>query len=77
MRIAIGGIAVECCTFSPLPTRLGDFLIQRGDESRDRYPFLADYPDVECVPLLRAQFSIALKSNMPDPVQSTQLTMRK
>ncbi len=55
MRIAIGGIAVECCTFSPLPTRLGDFLIQRGDESRERYPFLADYPDVECVPLLRAR----------------------
>ena len=55
MRIAIGGIAIECCTFSPLPSRLEDFRIQHGDEFRDRYPFLAEYFDVEFVPLLRAQ----------------------
>lgn len=55
MRIAIVGIAIECCTFSPLLSRLEDFLIQRGDEFLDRYPFLAEWPDVEFVPLLRAR----------------------
>ncbi|MBA3274622.1 MAG: M81 family metallopeptidase, partial [Chloroflexia bacterium] len=31
-RIGIGGIAIECSTFSPLPSTIDDFTIQRGDE---------------------------------------------
>ncbi|MFN8483341.1 MAG: M81 family metallopeptidase [Anaerolineae bacterium] len=54
MRIAIGGIATESCTFSPLPTRLEDFAVDRGDDFLERYPFLADMP-VEAVPLLKAR----------------------
>ncbi len=54
MRIAIGGIAIECCTFSPLPTLLDDFAVDRGDGFAERYPFLADM-NVDVVPLLRAR----------------------
>ena len=56
MRIALGGIAIESCTFSPLPSRLNDFTIRRGAEFLDRYPFLADYDGrAEFVPLLYAR----------------------
>ncbi len=56
MRIALGGIAIESCTFSPLPSRLNDFTIRRGADFLDRYPFLANYADhIEFVPLLYAR----------------------
>jgi len=56
MRIALGGIAIESCTFSPLPSRLNDFTIRRGAQFLDRYPFLADYDGrAEFVPLLYAR----------------------
>lgn len=54
MRIALGGLATESCTFSPLPTRLEDFTVQRGSAFLDRYPFL-DQWDAEFIPLLRAR----------------------
>lgn len=55
MRIAIGGIATESCTFSPLPTRLEDFVIARGPDLLEsgRYPFLPQF-DVTFVPTLGA-----------------------
>ena len=56
MRIALGGIAIESCTFSPLPSRLSDFTIRRGAEFLDRYPFLTGYAGrAEFVPLLYAR----------------------
>ncbi len=56
MRIALGGIAIESCTFSPLPSRLNDFTIRRGADFLERYPFLANYADhIEFVPLLYAR----------------------
>lgn len=49
MRIAIGGIANESCTFSPLPTTLDDFrLIRQGDEQfNELYPFLSAFPQAK------------------------------
>ncbi len=49
MRIAIGGIATESCTFSPLPTTSADFrLIRQGDQQFDElYPFLSAFPEAE------------------------------
>ncbi len=49
MKIAIGGIATESCTFSPLLTTLADFrIVRHGDPMFARlYPCLADYPAVE------------------------------
>lgn len=32
MRIAVGGLHVECCTFNPIEIREEDFVIWRGDE---------------------------------------------
>ncbi|QPC83360.1 M81 family metallopeptidase [Phototrophicus methaneseepsis] len=55
MRIAIGGIAVECCSFSPLPTRLDDITRLRGDELHAEYPFLPSLPEAEYVPLIRGR----------------------
>ncbi|HEX5688530.1 MAG TPA: M81 family metallopeptidase, partial [Roseiflexaceae bacterium] len=55
MKIAIAGIAIESCTFSPILTTLVDFQQWRGDELLARYPFLAAYPDVTFVPLLAAR----------------------
>lgn len=56
MRIALGGIAIESCTFSPLPSRLSDFTIRRGADFLDRYPFLDLHADgIEFVPLLYAR----------------------
>ena len=55
MRIAVGGIAVECCTFSPLSTRLEDFTFWRADELLKLYGFLAEYDDVSFIPLVRAR----------------------
>ena len=57
MRIAIGGIATESCTFSPLPTRLEDFRISRGtdDSFTELYPFLDKHPDVDFVGAITAK----------------------
>jgi microcystin degradation protein MlrC len=42
VRIAIGGIATECCTFSPLVSRQEDFTVLEGNDllSLECYPFL-------------------------------------
>ena len=49
MKIAIGGIANESCTFSVLPTRLKDFRLTRpGDPQFSQlYPFLPQFSEVE------------------------------
>ena len=46
MRIAVGGIATESCTFSTLPTRLDDFFVSRGTEmfTQDWSPFFEQFP---------------------------------
>jgi microcystin degradation protein MlrC len=54
MRIALGGIATESCTFSPLPTRRADFRVLRGVELPPRYPFIQPAQTVT-VPLLFAR----------------------
>lgn len=54
MRIAAGGIAIECATFSPLQSELSDFLVLRGEALMARYPFAEAYSDIEFVPLLHA-----------------------
>ena len=54
MRIAIAGMSTESCTFSPLPTRLSDFTLHRGESFLNRYPFLSEF-DAEFVPLLWAR----------------------
>jgi microcystin degradation protein MlrC len=64
MRIAIVGIATENSTFSVATTTLQDFTILRGDDMLPRYPFLAGFPDVTFVPLLRAR---ALPGGPVDP----------
>jgi microcystin degradation protein MlrC len=52
-RIAVGGIATESCTFSPLPTRLSDFRLRRGDKVLESYPFLSKF-EAEYFPTLHA-----------------------
>ncbi|MCY3779909.1 MAG: M81 family metallopeptidase [Chloroflexi bacterium] len=49
MRIAIGGIANESCTFSSLPSTLEDFRIYRQDAPQfgELYPFLPAFPEAE------------------------------
>ncbi len=54
MRIAIGGIATECCTFSPLLNELEYFQVRRGDELLAGYPFLKQF-DAEYIPTLQAR----------------------
>lgn len=56
MRIAIGGIATECCTFSPILSTQKDFVIQEGQAVLDdeRYPFLKDC-DATILPTFRAR----------------------
>ncbi len=56
MRIAMAGMGTESCTFSPLPTRLEDFNIARGEEMihRGDYPFLHKY-DAEFIPAFSAR----------------------
>jgi microcystin degradation protein MlrC len=55
MRIAMGGIAIECCTFSPLMTDYNDFRLSRGADIHQLYPFLPTFGDVTWLPLLRAR----------------------
>lgn len=54
MKIAAAGIAIECATFSPLPSELADFDVLRGDALTTRYPFAASYPDVDFAPIMQA-----------------------
>lgn len=56
MRIAICGISVENGSFSPLRTKLDDFILSRGEEllQSGRYPFLSEL-DAEFVPLFWAR----------------------
>ena len=55
MRIAFGGISVENGSFSPLHTKLEDFVVLRGQEllASERYPFLPDI-EAEFLPTLFA-----------------------
>ncbi len=53
-KIAAGGIAIECATFSPLPSELSDFDVLRGDALRERYAFAEGHRDVKLLPLLQA-----------------------
>ena len=53
-RIAAGGIAIECATFSPLLSELSDFRVLRGDEQLTRYPFASALEGLELAPLLQA-----------------------
>jgi microcystin degradation protein MlrC len=53
-RIAIGGIHTESCTFSPLPTRLTDFTLRRGDTLLGAYPYLKKF-EAEYIPTLYAR----------------------
>ena len=55
MRIAIGGIATESCTFSPDVTRLEDFRVLREEAllAAGRYPFLSQQ-QAEFLPTLQA-----------------------
>ena len=55
MKIAAAGIAIECATFSPLPSELADFDVLRGDALTTRYPFAASYPDIDFAPIMQAQ----------------------
>jgi microcystin degradation protein MlrC len=53
-RIGIGGIAIECCTFSPLLTRYADFQVHRGAELIALHPPLAQAEGVALAPALLA-----------------------
>jgi microcystin degradation protein MlrC len=55
MRIGIGGLSCECCTFSPLQSTATDFRVSRGDSLLGEYDFLTAYKNIEFVPLLRAR----------------------
>jgi len=61
MKIAIGGIATESCTFSPLPTTIADFRFTRPGDARyaELYPFLptlsAAQPDLQFVGTVSAK----------------------
>ena len=56
LRIAYGGIAVECSTYSRLRTRMDEFTILRDAEltSSPRFQFLKRYP-VTFMPTLVAR----------------------
>jgi len=59
-RIGIGGIAVECSTFSPLPTTFEDFERLTGDAMIARYPFMPQWDfrgrsDIRWLPCLHAR----------------------
>ncbi len=54
MKIAAAGIAIECATFSPLPSELSDFEVLRGDALLSRYPFAAAHPAIDFAPIMQA-----------------------
>ena len=55
LKIAAAGIAIECATFSPLPSELSDFDVLRGDALLSRYPFADSYADIDFRPIMQAQ----------------------
>ena len=54
MRVAIGGIATECCTFSPLLNQLDYFRVRRGDDLLAGYPFLQQW-EADYIPTIQAR----------------------
>ena len=46
LRIAVGGIHIECSTYNPVPNREADFRVTRGDDLTNApyFAFLKDYP---------------------------------
>lgn len=54
LRIAAGGIHIESSTFTPYISGAADFRIREGETLLSRYPFAADFPDVELIPLMHA-----------------------
>ncbi len=56
LRLAIAGIHIESSTFSPLPTRVKDFMATRGEGMLERYPFLTDREFAAIVPVPLAHF---------------------
>jgi microcystin degradation protein MlrC len=56
MRIAVGGIHIECSTYNPLRTTLPDFQVLAGDNltAHPGFLFLRDYPH-EFIPTLHAR----------------------
>lgn len=54
MKIAAAGIAIECATFSPLPSERSDFEVLRAEALLARYPFAAAYAEVEFAPIMQA-----------------------
>ncbi len=55
MRIAMGGIATESCTFSPLLTQLDYFQVLREAAMLTNYPFLSEFPQATFIPTLHAR----------------------
>jgi microcystin degradation protein MlrC len=55
MKIAIGGIASENCTFSSLLSREEDFMVLRGEDLLARYPFMQSNQGVSSIPLMYAR----------------------
>src|ERR1700679_1091025 len=56
MRIAVGGLHVECSTYNPVLVRAADFTLLRGERLLDApyFGFLRDYP-AEFLPTLHAR----------------------
>ena len=56
MRIAVGGIHIECSTYNPVLTRTEDFAVLRGTElaAAPYFGFLGDYP-ATWVPTIHAR----------------------
>lgn len=55
MKIGIGGLHIESCTFSPLLSKEEDFTVLRDQDLLESYPFLSTYVDVSPIPLLYAR----------------------
>ena len=54
-RIALGGIYIESSTFTPYVSDRRDFTILEGEALLALYPWLKDFPEAECIPLIRAR----------------------
>lgn len=54
-HIGVAGLSCECCTFSPLLSGEGDFMVSIGAELAANYGFFADYPDMQFTALRRAR----------------------
>jgi microcystin degradation protein MlrC len=55
MKIGLGGLHIESCTFSPLLSGEKDFKLLRGQALIDSYPFLASEADLIALPLVYAR----------------------